>query len=153
MMSPREVATSAMNSPSVDCGSGPPLPVRRPDHVRHPSSGDNPTPMAKLRRPDGVELHIDERGEGPPVVFAPYWSGSPSVYEALLSELAGDHRIVSFDARGTGQSTHRGPYDMTTDCADLEAVLERAGGPAVVLSVADGCNRADKVAHARPDPA
>src|SRR5436190_3371607 len=107
--------------------------------------------MAKLRRPDGVELHIDERGEGPPVVFAPYWSGSPSVYEALLSELAGDHRIVSFDARGTGQSTHRGPYDMTTDCADLEAVLERAGGPAVVLSVADGCNRAVKVAHARPD--
>ena len=108
-------------------------------------------PRAKLRRPDGVELHVEERGEGPPIVLAPYWSGSPRVYEGLLSDLAGDHRVVSFDARGTGESTRRGPYDMATDCADLEAVLERVGGPAVLLSVADGCNRAVRMADARPD--
>jgi pimeloyl-ACP methyl ester carboxylesterase len=107
--------------------------------------------MTRLRRPDGVELHTEERGDGPVVVLAPYWSGNPGVYEGLLAELARDHRVISFDARGTGQSTRMGPYDMATDCADLEAILDHAAGAAAVLSVADGCNRAVRVAAARPD--
>ena len=43
--------------------------------------------MPPLERPDGVELHWEEQGEGPLVVLAPYWSGHPGVYEALLSNL------------------------------------------------------------------
>ena len=107
--------------------------------------------MATVDRPDGVSLHVDERGEGPLVALAPYWSGNPGVYEELLAELARDHRVLTYDARGMGRSTREGPYDMATDCADMEAVLEEAGGPAVVLGVGDGCNRAVHVAAARPD--
>jgi pimeloyl-ACP methyl ester carboxylesterase len=80
--------------------------------------------MARLERPDGVELHWDQRGEGPLVVLAPYWSGHPGVYEALLADLARDHRVVTWDARGTGESTRTGPYDMETDCSDLEAIVD-----------------------------
>jgi pimeloyl-ACP methyl ester carboxylesterase len=107
--------------------------------------------MPRLERPDGVELHWEERGEGPLVLMAPYWSGHPDVYAALLADLAADHRIVTLHARGTGESTRSGPYDMETDCADLEAIIEAAGGGAVVLSVADGLNRAVRVAARRPD--
>ena len=107
--------------------------------------------MARLERPDGVELHWEERGEGPLVVLAPYWSGHPGVYEGLLSDLARDHRVVTWDARGTGESTRAGPYDMETDCSDLEAILEAAGGEAVVISTADGANRGVRVAASRPD--
>jgi pimeloyl-ACP methyl ester carboxylesterase len=107
--------------------------------------------MPRLERPDGVELHWEERGEGPLVVLAPYWSGHPGVYEALLSDLARDHQVVTWDARGTGQSTPAGPYDMETDCSDLEAVLDRAGGEAVVIGTADGTNRAVRVAASRRD--
>ena len=107
--------------------------------------------MPPLERPDGVELHWDEQGEGPLVVLAPYWSGHPGVYEALLSDLARDHRVVTWDARGTGQSTPAGPYDMETDCSDLEAVLDRAGGEALVIGTADGTNRAVRVAASRKD--
>jgi pimeloyl-ACP methyl ester carboxylesterase len=85
------------------------------------------------------------------VVLAPYWSGHPAVYEGLLSELAGDHRVVTWDARGTGQSTRAGPYDMETDCSDLAAVLEEMGGDAVVIATADGANRGVHVAARRPD--
>lgn len=107
--------------------------------------------MARLERPGGVELHTDERGEGPLVVLAPWWSGHPGVYEGLLSDLARDHRVVSWDARGTGESTRAGPYDMETDCSDLEAILEGAGGEAVIISTADGANRSVRVAASRED--
>jgi pimeloyl-ACP methyl ester carboxylesterase len=85
------------------------------------------------------------------VLLAPYWSGHPGVYEALFSELARDHRVAAFDARGTGGSTRRGPYDMETDGADLEAVLETLGDRAVIVSIADGCNRAVRISALRPD--
>ena len=107
--------------------------------------------MARLERPGGVELHTEEWGEGPLVVLAPWWSGHPGVYEGLLADLARDHRVVSWDARGTGQSTRTGPYDMETDCSDLEAILEEAGGDAVVICTADGANRGVRVAASRKD--
>ena len=107
--------------------------------------------MPGLRRPDGVDLHWEERGDGLPVVLAPYWSGHPGVYEALLSELASDHHVITWDARGTGESTRAGPYDMETDCADLEAIVDSAGGGALVIAIADGTNRAVRVAARRPD--
>src|SRR5438552_17382347 len=98
--------------------------------------------MPRLERPDGVELHWEERGQGPLVVLAPYWSGHPGVYEALLLDLARDHRVVTWDARGTGQSTPAGPYDMETDCSDLAAIVDQAGGDAGGSTTAAGANRA-----------
>ena len=62
--------------------------------------------MPNLSRPGDVELHFEERGDGPLVVLAPYWSGQPDVYEGFLSDLSRDHSIVTWDARGTGESTH-----------------------------------------------
>src|SRR4051794_24842157 len=81
----------------------------------------------------------------------PYWSGHPGVFAALLSDLGRDHRIVTWDARGTGESTRTGPYDVETDSADLEAVLERVGEAAAVIGVANGCNGAVRIAGRRPD--
>jgi pimeloyl-ACP methyl ester carboxylesterase len=107
--------------------------------------------MARLERADGVELHWEERGEGPLVVVAPHCWGHPGVYEGLLSNLARDHRVVTWDARGTGESTRAGPYDMETDSSDLEAILETAGGEAVIVCTADGANRAVRVAASRKD--
>lgn len=107
--------------------------------------------MPLLSRLDGVELHGEERGQGPLVVLAPYWSGHPGVYQDLLSDLVGDHRVLTWDARGTGESTHSGPYDMETDCGDFEALLDEVGKAAVIVSVADGSNRAVRIGASRPD--
>jgi len=107
--------------------------------------------METVLRPGGAELHVEERGKGAPVVFAPYWSGHPTVFEGLLHNLAGDHRVITWDARGTGRSTRSGPYDIETDSSDLEAVVEQTGEPATIVSVADGMNRAVRVAARRPE--
>jgi pimeloyl-ACP methyl ester carboxylesterase len=107
--------------------------------------------MASVQRPGGVELHYEDRGEGPLVMLAPWWSGYPGVYEDFLSDLAGDHRIVTWDARGTGDSTRAGPYDIGTDGDDLEAMLDHVGHAAAVVGVANGCNIVVHVAARRPD--
>jgi pimeloyl-ACP methyl ester carboxylesterase len=109
--------------------------------------------MPLLRRDDEIEIFWEERGSdsGPLVVLAPYCISHPSVFDPLGAELAPDHRIVRYDDRGSGASTHRGPYDMETGAADLEAVLEAAGGSAVVVALADCVNRAVRVAASRPE--
>jgi pimeloyl-ACP methyl ester carboxylesterase len=107
--------------------------------------------MPAVARPEGVELHWEERGAGPLVVLAAYWSMHPSTFDPLIRELGGDHRIVTYHDRGTGSSTLRGPYDIETSAGDLGAVLEPAGGDAVVITTADGCNRAVRVAARRGD--
>jgi pimeloyl-ACP methyl ester carboxylesterase len=105
-----------------------------------------------LNRPDGVEIHWQERGDGPVVLIDAYWSGNPAtVYTGLIEDLSRDHRIVTYDARGTGESTRTGPYDMDTGAADVAALIEHAGRPAVLVALADGCSRAVRVASARPD--
>ncbi len=107
--------------------------------------------MPTLVRPDGIELHWEEEGSGPTMMLCPYWSGYPGVFERLLSELAHEHRVVTWDARGTGTSTRSGPYDIETDSGDLEALLEQVGGGVSLISIADGVNKACRVGAERPD--
>ena len=112
--------------------------------------------MAELTRPDGTRIHYEVQGEGgPAVVLASYWSWSPGVWAELFSDLASDHRVVTYHLRGTGDSTRKGPYDMETDADDLEAVVEAAaeesGANALLIGVADSVNRATRVARRRPD--
>ncbi len=107
--------------------------------------------MEAVSRPGGVRLRCQAAGSGPLAVLAPYWSGHPGVFERLLGDLSRDHRVVAFDARGTGRSTRSGPYDIVTDADDLLAVIEAAGGPAIVLALANGGNVALMAAARRAD--
>jgi pimeloyl-ACP methyl ester carboxylesterase len=106
--------------------------------------------MPTVSREGGVELHWEERGSGPLVVIAVHWSGHPSVFEPLIEQLVPDHRIVTYDARGTGSSTRVGPHDIATGAADLAAVANEAGGSAVVVTISEGCNRAVLAADREP---
>ena len=58
---------------------------------------------------------------------------------------------MTYDPRGCGQSSPRGPYDTETDAGDLLAVVEAAGGHAVALAVGYGYNLAVRVAARRPE--
>ena len=107
--------------------------------------------MPALRRPEEVEIHWEERGDGPLVVLLHHCFSHPAVYEALCEELARDHRVVTYDPRGTGRSSRKGPYDLLMDVEDLEALAGELGGDAVAVGLGDGRDRAVRVARARPD--
>lgn len=106
--------------------------------------------MPVLERPGGIQIYWEESGDGPLVVVACHWSGIPAVFDSLSEDLKRDHRLVVYDARGTGRSTRRGPHDMATAASDLRALLRELGGQAVVVGLADACNRAIHVAAAEP---
>jgi pimeloyl-ACP methyl ester carboxylesterase len=103
-------------------------------------------------RPDGAEIHWEERGRGPLVLIAHQvlWSLA-AVYDTLIADLCTEHRVVTYDPRGCGESSRRGPYDAETDAADLLAVAEAAGGGALAVAVGYGYNLAARVAASRPD--
>lgn len=107
--------------------------------------------MTWIEREDGTEIHWSEHGEGPLVVLAPYSIFHPSVYDPIAAELAGDHRIVRYDDRGTGESTRAGPYDMDTGAEDMAAVIEESGSSAVIVGLGDAVHRAVRVCAEEPE--
>lgn len=107
--------------------------------------------MPTLNRPDGVEIHWERRGDGPPVVVGDNLFSVPEAWSGLVEELARDHAVIQYHPRGTGRSTRDGPYDLETDAGDLEAVIEKAGHGAAVVGPANGGSIATRLAARRPD--
>ncbi len=108
--------------------------------------------VPRLRRPDGAEIEWWVQGEDGPLVAIALMALHPRpVCKRIAEELARDHRVLRYDLRGTGSSSRVGPYDIETDAADLEAVLEEAGGDALVVALGDGARRSVRVAAERPD--
>jgi pimeloyl-ACP methyl ester carboxylesterase len=104
-----------------------------------------------VEREGGVTLFWQEWGEGPGLLVIHSYIQHPTVLEGLLAELQEGHRTVRYDARGAGESTRTGPYDMATDVADLIAVVDAAGPIAAVVANGDATNRAVHAAAERPD--
>jgi pimeloyl-ACP methyl ester carboxylesterase len=107
--------------------------------------------MPGITRPDGAEIYWESRGDGPTVVLAPHAWGIPELFEPLIRDLERDHRVIRYDGRGSGRSSRQGPHDMQTGADDLAAVAGDAGGPAVVVGLADAPNRAVPAAARHPD--
>jgi pimeloyl-ACP methyl ester carboxylesterase len=107
--------------------------------------------VPKLRLPDGVELHWEERGEGPLVVGAAPCTSVPTAFQALQDDLARDHCVVVYDPRGTGRSTRSGPYDIPTDAQDLAHLLDELGEPAVIVAFGDALLRAVETSALRSE--
>ena len=77
---------------------------------------------------DGVELHYEERGSGPAVVFSHglLWSGA--MFDAQAAALSSRFRCIRYDHRGQGRSsTSPVPYDMERLTADAATLIEKLG--------------------------
>jgi pimeloyl-ACP methyl ester carboxylesterase len=108
--------------------------------------------MPGLRRPDGAEIEWWVDGDDGPLVALALMGMHPvDVCERLVDDLAADHRVLRYHLRGTGASSRVPPYDIETDADDMAAVLDAAGGDALVVGLGDGARRAVRAAARRPD--
>lgn len=105
--------------------------------------------MPMLARPDGVELHWEQAGDGAGVLVCNTFNLGP--VDGLVERLAPSRRVVTYEPRGLGRSTLQGPYDLETGIKDLEALLEETGPVEVALGIGDGTHRALRIADTRPD--
>ncbi|MFB7227081.1 alpha/beta fold hydrolase [Streptomyces fimicarius] len=78
----------------------------------------------------------DHGGDGPPLLLLHGLAGHCGEWDALAARFAATHRVIAFDARGSGASTRR-PGDVTraAHVRDVLAVARRFGlaGPDTVL--------------------
>ncbi len=81
--------------------------------------------MITLDRDDGVRLHVEVSGSGPPLLALHGWSRSSADLAPLSERLAG-HRVLRLDLRGHGRSTP-GPFTLAALAADLAALAEAEG--------------------------
>jgi pimeloyl-ACP methyl ester carboxylesterase len=109
----------------------------------------------RLLGPDGVDLAVQQLGEGRPVVMANGLGGSLRAWAPFLASYGPGHRVVAFDYRGLYRSGPPPVPDAVTihdHAADLLAVLRWAGSePAVVIGWSMGVQVAVEAALAEPD--
>jgi non-heme chloroperoxidase len=83
-------------------------------------------PFATTR--DRLNLHVKDMGSGRPVVLIHGWPLTGDMWEyQTLALLEAGYRVITYDRRGFGQSSHpAGPYDYDTFADDLDSVLYAA---------------------------
>jgi pimeloyl-ACP methyl ester carboxylesterase len=80
--------------------------------------------------PTGVSLYYEERGSGEPVLVIAGTGGDHSLWDAMADVLAGTHRVITYDNRGTGESdrpTDPESYTMRVLADDAAALLDVIG--------------------------
>ncbi|MGD0881747.1 MAG: alpha/beta fold hydrolase [Acidimicrobiales bacterium] len=100
------------------------------------------------RRPSDADstLHIERRGEGPPLVLAHGFTQTGRVWGGLDDDLARDHRLTSVDLPG-----HGGSSAVAADLPGGAALLGEAGGEADYLGYSMGARFCLHLALSRPD--
>jgi pimeloyl-ACP methyl ester carboxylesterase len=104
-----------------------------------------------LARPEG-RIGYDVAGEGPLVVLVPGMGDLRSAYRFLAPALRdGGYRVACTDLRGHGDSdTTFTSYGDVQTAADILALIEELGGPAVVVGNSMGAGAAAIAAAEKP---
>jgi pimeloyl-ACP methyl ester carboxylesterase len=86
--------------------------------------------MAAIVTDDGVSLHVEETGQGQPLVFIHEFAGDHRSWEPQVRYFSGAYRCVTYAARGyppSGVPTDPAAYSQARAVADTAAVLDSLG--------------------------
>ena len=72
---------------------------------------------------DGVEIAYDVRGDGPALVLVHGLSDSRADWAPIVDRMSSDHRCVTLDLRGHGESGDASDYSALAMAADVAAVV------------------------------
>lgn len=76
---------------------------------------------------DGVQVHYDDVGAGPPVVLIHGAAGAARAFDELVSHLIDQFRAITIDLRGLGRSERVSSVSSTAWCDDVIALLDYRG--------------------------
>lgn len=98
-------------------------------------------PRPTVTSTDGTKIAFDRVGSGPAVILVSgataYRAFDPSM--GHLAELLGKHfTVYNYDRRGRGASSDTRPFAKEREIEDLQALVEDAGGTAMIFGISSG---------------
>lgn len=97
--------------------------------------------MQTVTSKDGAKIAFDKVGSGPAVILVngamSYRAFDPTLGQ--LAELLGKHfTAYNYDRRGRGESTDTKPFSKGREIEDIQALIEDAGGTAMLFGISSG---------------
>jgi pimeloyl-ACP methyl ester carboxylesterase len=94
----------------------------------------------KVISKDGTPIAVDRLGDGPALILVDgaMCSRGFGPMPPLAKELASKFTVYHYDRRGRGDSGNGFDYDVQREIDDLDAVLQFAGGSAMVFGISSG---------------
>jgi len=82
--------------------------------------------LAFITTDDGMDLHYEVTGEGPPIIFVHGFSMDHSVWEKQVEELTDAHQVITVDLRGHGISDKKPSqeYNIERFADDIHCFVE-----------------------------
>ena len=96
--------------------------------------------MEKVISADGTPIAVDRIGSGPALILVDgaMCSRGFGPMPPLAKALASQFTVYHYDRRGRGDSGNGSAYDIQREIEDLAAVLNLAGGSAMVFGISSG---------------
>ncbi|GGR08360.1 alpha/beta fold hydrolase [Streptomyces pilosus] len=94
--------------------------------------------MNKVFSADGTAIAYEQQGSGPAVVLVGGAFMTRGDSAALAGLLAEHCTVLTYDRRGRGDSGDSPKYDVLREVEDLDALIERVGGEAMVFGMSSG---------------
>ncbi|MFD9408209.1 alpha/beta fold hydrolase [Streptomyces sp. NPDC059989] len=95
--------------------------------------------MFKVISSDGTAIAGERHGdEGPALILVGGTLMTRARHAPLASLLARDFSVVNYDRRGRGDSGDHPVYDVQREVDDLDALIERVGGPVLLFGMSLG---------------
>lgn len=80
--------------------------------------------MGSRITPSGQRLHVEEHGQGDPVLLLHGWAMSGDLLAPLAARLGDRHRAIRYDLRGHGRSAPAATATLDDHAADLAGLLD-----------------------------
>ena len=89
---------------------------------------------------DGTKITYDQLGDGPVVILVDgaLCTRSTGSKPELIRLLSSHFTVYSYDRRGRGDSGDTKPYNVAREIEDIEALIDKAGGPACLYGHSSG---------------
>ncbi len=111
--------------------------------------------MAFCDLPTGIEMYYEVEGTGDPLLLIMGTAADHTTWAAQVAAYRHRYTVITYDARGTGQSTHPtdvGDYSMRILADDAAALLDRLGvARAHVSGLSLGSANAQELAVNHPE--
>ena len=94
--------------------------------------------MEHVISPDGTPIAFDRLGEGPPLILVGGATCDRAVTRSTADALARSFTVLNVDRRGRGDSGDTLPFAVRREIEDIGALIEAAGGEAIVYGHSSG---------------